>query len=107
MTLINTSPITNHRSMDAKQVCGDLQPAIVGNTEKRYLLPVQKSYHSDPEILGGIPVFVGTRVPIQSLFDHLEAGESIDQFLEGFPSVKREQIVGLLGEFKQKLLQPA
>ena len=47
-------------------------------------------YHSDPGILGGVPVFRGTRVPIQSLFDHLEAGDSIDDFLEGFPSVKRE-----------------
>ena len=66
-----------------------------------------KSYHSDPEILGGVPVFVGTRVPIQGLFDHLEAGESIDQFLSGFPSVKRDQVLSLLNEFKQRLLQPA
>ena len=49
--------------------------------------------HSDPEILGGTMVFVGTRVPVQSLFDHLEAGDSIDDFLEGFPSVKREQVL--------------
>jgi uncharacterized protein (DUF433 family) len=68
---------------------------------------VTKSYHVDPEILGGVPVFIDTRVPIQSLFDHLEAGESIDQFLEGFPSVKREQVIALLGEFKQAVLQPA
>jgi len=66
-----------------------------------------KSYHSDREILGGEPVFIGTRVPIQSLFDHLEAGESIDEFLEGFPSVKREQIIALLEEFRQQLLTPA
>jgi uncharacterized protein (DUF433 family) len=68
---------------------------------------VEKSYHSDPEILGGEPVFVGTRVPIQSLFDHLQAGESIDEFLEGFPSVKREQVIALLNESKQKILAPA
>ena len=42
----------------------------------------------NPEVLGGEPVFVGTRVPARSLFDHLEAGDSIEQFLEGFPSVK-------------------
>lgn len=52
--------------------------------------------HSDPEILGGTPVFAGTRVPVQSLFDHLEAGDSIDDFLEGFPSVKRQQVIALL-----------
>jgi uncharacterized protein (DUF433 family) len=74
-----------------------------------YPFSVKKSsvYHSDPEILGGAPVFIGTRVPIQSLFDHLEAGESIDDFLEGFPSVRREQMIALLEEFKQQVLQPA
>jgi uncharacterized protein (DUF433 family) len=64
-------------------------------------------YHSDPEILGGTPVFVGTRVPIQSLFDHLEAGDSIDDFLEGFPSVKREQVIALLKHSRQHLVQAA
>ena len=62
---------------------------------------------SDPEILGGTPVFVGTRVPVQSLFDHLEAGDSIDDFLEGFPSVKRQQVVAVLEQSCEKLLQPA
>lgn len=66
-----------------------------------------KSYHSDPKILGGEPVFIDTRVPIQSLFAHLEAGESIDEFLKGFPSVKREQVIALLNEFKQQVLAPA
>ncbi len=51
---------------------------------------------TNPEILGGTPVFTGTRVPVQSLFDHLKAGDSIEDFLEGFPSVKREQVVALL-----------
>ena len=54
----------------------------------------------DPEILGGESVFVGIRVPIESLFDHLEAGDSIGDFLEGFPSVKREQVLALLEESK-------
>ncbi len=66
-----------------------------------------KSYHSDPKILGGEPVFIGTRVPIQSLFDHLEAGESIDDFLKGFPSVKREQVISLLKESHEKILELA
>jgi len=52
--------------------------------------------HSDPEILGGTPVFVGTRVPVQSLFDYLEGGETLDEFLHQFPSVKREQAVAAL-----------
>lgn len=52
-------------------------------------------------------VFVGTRVPVQSLFDHLEAGDSIDDFLEGFPSVQREQVIAVLEESKLQILQPA
>ncbi len=62
---------------------------------------------SDPEILGGTPVFFGTRVPIESLFAHLEAGDSLDDFLEGFPTVKREQAIAVLEESCQKILQPA
>ena len=50
----------------------------------------------DPEVLGGTPVFRGTRVPIKALFDYLEAGDDLDTFLEDFPSVKREQTIGLL-----------
>ena len=64
-------------------------------------------YHSDPDILGGTPVFAGTRVPVKSLFDHLEGGQSIDDFLEGFPSVRRDQVIALLEESKQHILQPA
>jgi uncharacterized protein (DUF433 family) len=52
--------------------------------------------HSDPEIMGGTPVFVGTRVPVQSLFDYLEAGDSLEEFLEAFPTVEREQAIGAL-----------
>ena len=50
----------------------------------------------DPEILGGTPVFSGTRVPVQSLIDHLKAGDSLDHFLEGFPSVSRQQAIAFL-----------
>ena len=52
--------------------------------------------HRDPEILGGTPVFVGTRVPVKTLFDFLEAGDSLDVFLEEFPSVRRDQAVAAL-----------
>ncbi len=50
----------------------------------------------DPEILGGTPVFRGTRVPIQNLFDYLEGGETLDEFLDDFPSVSREQTIEVL-----------
>jgi len=52
--------------------------------------------HSDPEILGGKPVFVGTRVPVKSPWDYLEGGETLDEFLEDFPSVSREQAVAVM-----------
>ena len=58
----------------------------------------------DPEKLGGTPVFYGTRVPIQNLFDCIEAGESLNQFLEQFPSVTREQALAVLKESKERLL---
>jgi len=53
---------------------------------------------SSPEILSGAPVFAGTRVPVQALIDCLEGGGTIDDFLEGFPTVKREQVVTFLEE---------
>lgn len=52
--------------------------------------------HSDPEIMGGTPVFVGTRVPLQNLVDYLEGGESIEDFLDAFPTVKREQVIAVI-----------
>lgn len=52
--------------------------------------------HSDPEILGGVPVFVGTRVPLRNLIDYIEHGHSLDVFLDHFPSVSREQAVAVL-----------
>ena len=51
--------------------------------------------HSDPEIMGGTPVFVGTRVPVQALIDYLEGGHSLSEFLEDFPTVKREQAIAV------------
>lgn len=57
----------------------------------------------DPDTLGGTPVFTGTRVPVESLFDHLEAGVPLDEFLDDFPSVNREQAVAIL-EAASKLL---
>jgi uncharacterized protein (DUF433 family) len=59
---------------------------------------------SNPEIMGGTPVFHSTRVPVQTLLDYLEASETIDDFLEGFPSVSREQVIAFLEEAKDKLV---
>ena len=57
-----------------------------------------------PDILGGTPVFRGTRVPIQALFDYLEGGDTLEDFLEGFPTVSREAAIAALEEAKQLLL---
>jgi uncharacterized protein (DUF433 family) len=61
--------------------------------------------HSDPEIMGGTPVFVGTRVPLQNLIDSLEGGESIEDFLDGFPSVQRAQVIAVIEAAKFKMLE--
>jgi len=58
-------------------------------------------------IMGGTPVFHGTRVPVQTLIDCLEAGDSIDEFLEGFPTVTREQVIAFLEEAKDRVVQAA
>ncbi len=60
--------------------------------------------HSDPEVMGGTPVFVGTRVPFQTLIDYLEAGDPLSEFLEDFPTVTREQAVAALEQAKDALL---
>ena len=67
----------------------------------------QQIYHSDPEILGGTPVFQGTRVPVQNLLDYLAAGRPLGDFLEGFPSVSREQAVAFLTLAKDVVLATA
>ena len=61
----------------------------------------------NPEVMGGTPVFKGTRVPIQTLIDYLEGGETIDDFLDGFPTVTRDQVIELLEQAKEKILVPA
>lgn len=63
--------------------------------------------HRDPEILGGTPVFVGTRVPAKILFDYLEAGDSLDVFLDEFPSVSRAQAVAALELAREMIAQDA
>jgi uncharacterized protein (DUF433 family) len=65
---------------------------------------LERVVHSDPEIMGGTPVFVGTRVPLRNLIDYLEGGETIDEFLDQFPSVKREQVIGFLRQGAELLI---
>jgi uncharacterized protein (DUF433 family) len=62
---------------------------------------------SSPDILSGTPVFAGTRVPVQALIDYLEGGETIDDFLTGFPTVKREQVVAFLAEATARMVAKA
>ena len=66
---------------------------------------IQSVIHSDPDIQGGVAVFRGTRVPLKNLFDYLEAGESLEDFLQSFPSVSREQAVAAL-ELAREALTP-
>lgn len=63
--------------------------------------------HRDPDILGGTPVFAGTRVPVRTLLDYLEAGDSLTEFLEDFPSVTRDQALAALQLAKQLLVDHA
>jgi uncharacterized protein (DUF433 family) len=58
-----------------------------------------------PDVMGGTPVFRGTRVPVQTLLDYLEAGDTIDEFLAGFPSVTRAQVIGFLETAKDRLVE--
>lgn len=60
---------------------------------------------SSPDVMSGTPVFAGTRVPVQTLLDYLKAGESINDFLEGFPTVKREQVIAFLEAAQAQILK--
>ncbi|MDZ7959877.1 MAG: DUF433 domain-containing protein [Aulosira sp. DedQUE10] len=59
---------------------------------------------ASPDVMSGTPVFAGTRVPVQTLLDYLKAGESIDDFLDGFPTVKREQVIAFLEAAQAQIL---
>jgi uncharacterized protein (DUF433 family) len=71
------------------------------------MMTPEQIVHRDPEILGGTPVFRGTRVPIRSLFDYLEGGDTLDEFLCQSPSVQREQAVALLELAREMLAADA
>lgn len=65
----------------------------------------QPAVSRNPEVMGGTPVFAGTRVPVQTLLDYLEAGDSVGEFLEGFPSVTRAQVIAFLERAKDRLIE--
>ncbi len=69
--------------------------------------PTSSLISSNPDVLGGTPVFRGTRVPVQTLIEYLEGGQTIDDFLEGFPTVTREQVIAFLEEAKARMLTVA
>ena len=66
--------------------------------------PIHEHVISDPGILGGTPVFKGTRVPARTLFDYLEAGSGIDEFLDDFPTVSREQAIDLIKFMRERII---
>src|SRR5271166_3838604 len=89
--------------------------AIICDPEKRHcgangtitMMHLDQVVHRDPDILGGTPVFRGTRVPIRSLFDYLEGGGALDEFLQQFPSVGRDQAIALLDLAREALAADA
>ncbi len=82
------------------------EPSLTDLAEDLAIAP-HAVVHSDPEIMGGTPVFVGTRVPLATLLDYLEAGQPLSEFLEDFPTVTREQAVAALEQAKEALLARA
>jgi uncharacterized protein (DUF433 family) len=65
----------------------------------------QQIITTSPDVMSGIPVFAGTRVPVQTLLDYLKAGESINDFLEGFPTVRREQVIAFLEAAQAQIIK--
>ncbi len=94
------------RGLPALDLVGVTDPweEVDMSTERPIALPDGRVFHSDPKILGGTPVFVGTRVPVRSLIEYLEGGHSLDEYLDSFPTVRREQAIGFLQEAARALL---
>ncbi len=97
--------------LDQTARCACLKPGVALFYSK-VLLSIMSDLLSsiisaDPEVQGGAPVFRGTRVPVQSFFDHIEAGDSIDEFLLGFSTVKRDQVIALLEFCRRDALRAA
>ena len=79
-------------------------PPLISRSPFRYHTPMREPIiTASPEVMGGTPVFAGTRVPVQTLLDYLKGGESIDDFLEGFPTVTKEQVIAFLEEAEEQI----
>jgi uncharacterized protein (DUF433 family) len=87
--------------------CDKLTLAVIATRGASEMKETESVIHSDPEIMGGTPVFVGTRVPLATLLDYLEAGQPLSEFLEDFPTVTREQAVTALEQAKEALIARA
>jgi uncharacterized protein (DUF433 family) len=81
-----------------------LDLALPASYAVRMASPQSSIVSCDPEVMSGTPVFTGTRVPVQTLLDYIEGGDSIDEFLDGFPSVTRSQVVAFLEEGRALLV---
>ena len=88
--------------------CGITVTIIAAKRAREYLIAMKQSVITcNIDVMGGTPVFRGTRVPVQTLLDYLEAGDSIDEFLQGFPTVSRQQVIAFLEEAKDRLVRSA
>jgi uncharacterized protein (DUF433 family) len=83
---------------------GDNSPPVLGYNQLMDTRQ-QKIVTSSPNVMGGTPVFAGTRVPVQTLLDYIEAGETINDFLIGFPTVTREQVITFLEQAKERIVE--
>src|SRR5215208_4719216 len=101
------SAFRESRPSDEHQSCcgyADCCRILLPHWKKRTVMDRSQIVHSNPEILGGEPVFVGTRVPVRTLLVYLEGGETLEEFLDNFPTVSREQAIAFLEESASSLL---
>ena len=81
-------------------------PPLISRSLFRYHTPMKEPIiTAAPDVMGGTPVFAKTRVPVQTLLDYLKAGESIDDFLDGFPTVTKEQVIAFLEEAEEQIMK--
>ena len=80
-------------------------PLISRRSVRYHICMKEPIITASPDVMGGTPVFAKTRVPVQTLLDYLKAGESIDDFLEGFPTVTKEQVVAFLEEAEEQIVK--
>jgi uncharacterized protein (DUF433 family) len=94
-----------HDSAPPRWQNGPSRPSVPAYAQSAFWLML--GHDQEADVMGGTAVFHWTRIPVQTLFDHLEAGETIDDFLEGFPSATREQVIAFLEEAKDRVIEAA